>query len=147
MVKKLWLWQTWKFMRQLTNVERCGNSQRRKGEYLSSGKGVEVNKLDTFYIFSYDKSSIFRDSHRLWVFSDTPAIPFVLLNRFSAEKNFTMSWQSYVDDQLLSTKMIKHAVICGHDGNIWASSAGFAVSKYSLHRWASLVYSLANRFN
>jgi hypothetical protein len=38
-----------------------------------------------------------------------------------------MSWQSYVDDQLLSTKMIKHAVICGHDGNIWASSADFKV--------------------
>lgn len=43
-----------------------------------------------------------------------------------------MSWQSYVDDQLLSTKMIKHAVICGHDGNIWASSAGFAVTPEEL---------------
>lgn len=38
-----------------------------------------------------------------------------------------MSWQSYVDDQLISTKMIKHAVICGHDGSIWASSADFKV--------------------
>lgn len=24
--------------------------------------------------------------------------------------------------------MVKHAVICGHDGNIWAQSAGFTVS-------------------
>ena len=39
-----------------------------------------------------------------------------------------MSWQSYVDDQLLNTKMVTHAVICGHDGNIWASSNNFAVS-------------------
>jgi len=39
-----------------------------------------------------------------------------------------MSWQSYVDDQLISTKMVKHAVICGHDGNIWAQSQGFTVS-------------------
>ncbi len=38
-----------------------------------------------------------------------------------------MSWQSYVDDQLVATKMVKHAVICGHDGNIWAQSQGFAV--------------------
>lgn len=43
-----------------------------------------------------------------------------------------MSWQSYVDDQLLSTKMIKHAVICGHDGNIWASSADFKVTPEEL---------------
>jgi len=40
-----------------------------------------------------------------------------------------MSWQSYVDDQLIATKVIKQAVIAGHDGNIWASSAGFAVSQ------------------
>ena len=38
-----------------------------------------------------------------------------------------MSWQAYVDDQLLATKMVSHAVICGHDGSIWAQSAGFAV--------------------
>jgi len=43
-----------------------------------------------------------------------------------------MSWQSYVDDQLLSTKLIKHAVICGHDGNIWATSADFKVTPEEL---------------
>merc|ERR1712001_460965 len=46
----------------------------------------------------------------------------------SNSHNLTMSWQSYVDDQLLNTKMVTHAVICGHDGNIWASSPGFAVT-------------------
>merc|ERR1719481_187043 len=39
-----------------------------------------------------------------------------------------MSWQAYVNDQLLSTRKIKHAVICGHDGTMWASSSGFPVT-------------------
>jgi len=39
-----------------------------------------------------------------------------------------MSWQSYVDDQLLATKTIAHAVICGHDGNIWATSKDFTAT-------------------
>lgn len=43
-----------------------------------------------------------------------------------------MSWQSYVDDQLIATKMVKHAVICGHDGSIWAQSAGFSASAEEL---------------
>lgn len=46
----------------------------------------------------------------------------------SSSQIIDMSWQSYVDDQLMATKMVKHAVICGHDGNIWAQSAGFTVS-------------------
>jgi profilin len=33
-----------------------------------------------------------------------------------------MSWQSYVDDQLIGTKVVTDALICGHDGNIWATS-------------------------
>merc|ERR1712112_61537 len=44
----------------------------------------------------------------------------------------SMSWQSYVDDQLISTKVIKNAVIAGHDGNIWAASAGFPVTAEEL---------------
>ena len=39
-----------------------------------------------------------------------------------------MSWQSYVDDQLLATKSVTKAAIAGHDGTIWANSEGFAVS-------------------
>merc|ERR1711872_1027789 len=50
----------------------------------------------------------------------------------SPQHNCKMSWQSYVDDQLISTKVIKSAVIAGHDGNIWASSAGFPVSAEEL---------------
>ena len=39
-----------------------------------------------------------------------------------------MRWQSYVDDQLLATKMVSQAAICGHHGSMWATIAGFAVS-------------------
>lgn len=39
-----------------------------------------------------------------------------------------MSWQSYVDDQLLATKVVTKAVIAGHDGSVWAASEGFSVS-------------------
>jgi profilin len=39
-----------------------------------------------------------------------------------------MSWQSYVDDQLLATKVVTKAVIAGHDGSIWAASEGFKIS-------------------
>jgi len=43
-----------------------------------------------------------------------------------------MSWQSYVDDQLLATKAVANAVICGHDGNIWAKSGDFSVTAEEL---------------
>ena len=43
-----------------------------------------------------------------------------------------MSWQSYVDDQLLGTNQVTHAVLCGHDGSIWATSAGFGVKPEEL---------------
>merc|ERR1712018_723772 len=33
------------------------------------------------------------------------------------------SWDSYIQDQLLATKCIKHAIICGHDANVWAKSS------------------------
>lgn len=32
-----------------------------------------------------------------------------------------MSWQSYVDDQLVGTGNVTGAAIIGHDGNVWAS--------------------------
>merc|ERR1711881_786747 len=40
----------------------------------------------------------------------------------------TMSWQEYVDVQLIGTKAVSKAVICGLDGNIWATSSGFNVT-------------------
>jgi len=48
-----------------------------------------------------------------------------------------MSWQSYVDDQLLATKKVQKAVICGHDGNIWAASAGFNATVDELKKIAT----------
>ena len=39
-----------------------------------------------------------------------------------------MSWDSYIQDQLLATKCIKHAIICGHDANVWAKSTEINVS-------------------
>ncbi|XP_040566678.1 profilin [Lepeophtheirus salmonis] len=49
-----------------------------------------------------------------------------------------MSWESYVQEQLVATKMVTQAVICGHDGNIWAQSLGFAVTAAELKTLASM---------
>jgi len=35
-----------------------------------------------------------------------------------------MSWQQYVDDQLIGTKIVDEACLAGHDGVIWATSPG-----------------------
>eukprot|EP00035_Acanthoeca_spectabilis_P038815 m.56480 g.56480 ORF g.56480 m.56480 type:complete len:129 (+) comp9304_c0_seq1:4425-4811(+) len=39
-----------------------------------------------------------------------------------------MSWQDYVDKSLIGTGTVSKASIHGLDGNVWATSAGFAVS-------------------
>lgn len=39
-----------------------------------------------------------------------------------------MSWQDYVDNQLLASQCVSKAAIAGHDGGIWAKSDGFEVS-------------------
>lgn len=38
-----------------------------------------------------------------------------------------MSWQDYVDNQLIASKCVSKAAIAGHDGALWAKSAGFEV--------------------
>ncbi|CAG8468655.1 9925_t:CDS:2 [Paraglomus brasilianum] len=38
-----------------------------------------------------------------------------------------MSWQGYVDNNLLGTGKISDAAIYGHDGSAWATSPGFSV--------------------
>lgn len=38
-----------------------------------------------------------------------------------------MSWQDYVDNQLLASACVSRAAIAGHDGGIWAKSEGFEV--------------------
>lgn len=43
-----------------------------------------------------------------------------------------MSWQAYVDNQLLATGKIAQAAIYGHNGSLWATSPGFSVSIRSL---------------
>lgn len=39
-----------------------------------------------------------------------------------------MSWQDYVDKQLIASRCVTKAAIAGHDGNVWAKSEGFDVS-------------------
>eukprot|EP01123_Difflugia_compressa_P010740 TRINITY_DN3_c0_g2_i1.p1 TRINITY_DN3_c0_g2~~TRINITY_DN3_c0_g2_i1.p1 ORF type:complete len:127 (-),score=21.46 TRINITY_DN3_c0_g2_i1:198-578(-) len=39
-----------------------------------------------------------------------------------------MSWQSYVDTNLVGTGLVTVASITGHDGSVWATSPGFNVS-------------------
>eukprot|EP00128_Syssomonas_multiformis_P007780 Colp12_sorted_trinity150504_noHs@6208 len=36
-----------------------------------------------------------------------------------------MSWQAYVDNNLVGTGCVSKAALCGHDGSAWATSAGF----------------------
>ena len=40
-----------------------------------------------------------------------------------------MSWQAYVDDQLVGTQMVNKACIIGLNGGMWAQSAGFTVRR------------------
>ncbi|KAI9566062.1 profilin [Boletus coccyginus] len=39
-----------------------------------------------------------------------------------------MSWQVYVDSNLLGSGMVKRAAILGVKGGVWATSAGYALS-------------------
>lgn len=39
-----------------------------------------------------------------------------------------MSWQDYVDNQLLASRCVSKAAIAGHDGGVWAKSDGFEVN-------------------
>lgn len=45
-----------------------------------------------------------------------------------------MSWQDYVDNQLMASQCVNKACIAGHDGNIWASSKGFEVSNTNSYK-------------
>ncbi|ODN73669.1 hypothetical protein L202_07216 [Cryptococcus amylolentus CBS 6039] len=40
-----------------------------------------------------------------------------------------MSWQAYVDDQLLATGKVTKAAILGKQGGVWAASAGYDLSQ------------------
>jgi profilin len=43
-----------------------------------------------------------------------------------------MSWQDYVDNQLIASQCVSKACIAGLDGGVWAKSDGFEVSKDEL---------------
>lgn len=38
-----------------------------------------------------------------------------------------MSWQPYVDDQMVGTKNLKRGAIVGHDGSVWAITSGWGL--------------------
>lgn len=44
-----------------------------------------------------------------------------------------MSWQDYVDKQLVASRCVTKACIAGLDGNVWAKSDGFEVSTRFSH--------------
>jgi len=48
-----------------------------------------------------------------------------------------MSWQDYVDKQLLASKCVTKACIAGLDGNVWAKSDNFEVGKDEITRLVS----------
>lgn len=41
-----------------------------------------------------------------------------------------MSWQDYVDNQLMASNCVSKAAIAGHDGGVWAKSDNFDVSRH-----------------
>lgn len=55
-----------------------------------------------------------------------------------------MSWQDYVDNQLLASRCVSKAAIAGHDGGVWAKSEGFEVR---LHSFYFIFFVCKNGFN
>jgi Profilin len=45
-----------------------------------------------------------------------------------------MSWQDYVDNQLIASQCVSKACIAGHDGGVWAKSEGFDVSIFIMQK-------------
>jgi len=45
-----------------------------------------------------------------------------------------MSWQSYVDNQLMGGGLVQKAIIAGHDGTIWAKSNNIEPSPEELSK-------------
>jgi profilin len=56
-----------------------------------------------------------------------------------------MSWQAYVDQNLVGTKKVVQAAIHGHDGNVWATSAGLKVRSNEI--WNNIQIYLSNHLN
>ncbi|KAL7640474.1 UNVERIFIED_CONTAM: hypothetical protein RMT77_008749 [Armadillidium vulgare] len=45
-----------------------------------------------------------------------------------------MSWQTYVDQQLMGSGVVAKAIIAGHDGTLWAKSNNVNPSKEELQK-------------
>jgi hypothetical protein len=61
--------------------------------------------------------------------SHFPFIPLHLsLSFFRPLLRNIMSWQTYVDTNLVGTGHIKQGAIIGHNGSVWATTPGFNVS-------------------
>jgi len=48
-----------------------------------------------------------------------------------------MSWQNYVDKQLMGAGLVLKAVIAGHDGTVWAKSTNIEPTRDELVKLAS----------
>ncbi|XP_027220192.1 profilin [Penaeus vannamei] len=48
-----------------------------------------------------------------------------------------MSWQNYVDQQLMGSGFVSKAVIAGHDGTLWAKSDNIEPSREELVKLAN----------
>lgn len=48
-----------------------------------------------------------------------------------------MSWQDYIDGQIMSDGHVKHAAIIGLDGDIWAKTANFEISTSEAETFAT----------
>lgn len=58
-----------------------------------------------------------------------------------------MSWQDYVDNQLLASQCVSKAAIAGHDGGVWAKSEGFDVSWANIQIAASRIFHFMDGFD
>jgi len=48
-----------------------------------------------------------------------------------------MSWQTYIDEQLMGSGLVEKAIIAGHDGTVWARSENINPSPEELSKIAS----------
>ncbi|KAF2073150.1 hypothetical protein CYY_005539 [Polysphondylium violaceum] len=58
-----------------------------------------------------------------------------------------MSWQQYVDEQLIGTQNVEEACILGLDGSTWASSKGMGLKAGEGQGLAALYKNPANAFS
>uniref|UniRef100_A0A2P2HWY6 Profilin n=1 Tax=Hirondellea gigas TaxID=1518452 RepID=A0A2P2HWY6_9CRUS len=48
-----------------------------------------------------------------------------------------MSWQTYIDEQLMGSGLVEKAIIAGHDGTLWAKSENISPSQEELSKLSS----------